>query len=390
VNNQKKKICVTGLGCIGLPTACLLANSGYQVLGVDIDRNVLKHIGSGQPVYEEPGLQDLLMTAIHMGMLKTSTHVEAADIHIISVPTPIDSNNQPDLSSLYDAVEAICPHLRENDLVLIESTCPIGTTQSIADILKASCLGVKVAYCPERVLPGNILSELIKNDRVVGGINATSTKQAITFYHSFVQGDVIETDVRTAEAVKLAENTYRDVNIAYANELSMIADRLKLNVVELIRIANRHPRVNILNPGPGVGGHCIAVDPWFLVSSAPDLASIITCARNVNTKKIDWVVQKIRRVIKKENAKVIACLGLTYKKNVSDVRGSPAFEVVKTLEKEIEVLRIDPYYLSCEESYTELSRAEIIVGLVAHDAFKDIPEEYLVFKTILDFAAVFE
>ena len=289
---MKKKVCVLGLGHIGLPTACILASSGYEVLGVDINPRVIEQIQSASSYYSEPGLQDLIQTAIHKGFLKVSTLPVQADIFIIAVPTPLNGDKSADISSVNTAVEAISPYIRENNLILIESTCPIGTTDSIASWLQKTYSGVHIAYCPERVLPGNILHELIHNDRVVGGTDKTSTSFAAAFYRSFVQGEILSTNARTAEAVKLSENAYRDINIAFANELSMIASRTNLDIDELIHLANRHPRVEILTPGPGVGGHCLAVDPWFLASAAPDLASLIQNARKVNSNKTAGLFKK--------------------------------------------------------------------------------------------------
>lgn len=390
VNKIQKRICVTGLGHIGLPVACILATSGYAVLGVDIDDRVVIRVQSADFMDPEPNLQDLLIRAIQNGSLEASMNVAPADIHIIAVPTLLVPGNKPDISYVNAAIDAIKPHLRSHDLVLIESTCPIGTTEAIARKLQQACPGVHVAYCPERVLPGNIVHELIHNDRVVGGVDEASTAHAVTFYQSFVRGEVIATDVRTAEAVKLAENAYRDVNIAYANELSMIADHMELDINELIRLANRHPRVQILKPGPGVGGHCIAVDPWFLVAGAPDLAILTLKAREVNTKKTDWVIQKVRQAIRENGATVVACLGLAYKSNVSDTGTSPALAVVQALEREIEVLCVDPYIPNTVTLYDALARAEIVVALVAHRAFLNIPSHSLAGKIVLDFAGVFK
>jgi len=277
-----KKVCVIGLGHIGLPTACVLANAGYQVLGVDNNKKVLDRLQLAQLINPEPDLQNLLAKVIYDGSLKLTTQISPANIHIIAVPTPLDQGDKPDLSLVNSVTEALKPHLRAKDLVLLESTCPIGTTEAIAKKLRKDCPEIYVAYCPERVLPGNILFELIHNDRVVGGVDQASTQLTVEFYKTFVLGDVTATNARTAEAVKLAENTFRDINIAYANELSMIVDKLEIDVNELIQLANRHPRVKILSPGPGVGGHCIAVDPWFLASAAPDLAGLTTKARATN------------------------------------------------------------------------------------------------------------
>ncbi len=386
---MKKHVCVSGLGNVGLPIACILATSGYLVHGVDINEQVVARVNSGNLVDPEAGLCNLLIKAIKTGHLEASTKVKPAEFHIIAVPTLLDPSNEPDITKVLTALDAIIPYLREYDSVMIESTCPIGTTHMLAQKLQKSCPSIYVSYCPERILPGNILQEFIQNDRVIGGVDHTSTLHAKAFYQSFIKGDILATDARTAEAVKLAENAYRDINIAYANELSMIAESMDLDINELIRLANRHPRVQILNPGPGVGGHCIPMDPWYLVSSAPHLASLISKAREVNIKKTDWVVQKIRDAIKKNKAKRIACLGLTYKANVSDVRQSPALAVVESIEREIEVLRVDPYVPNTEMPQDAIIRAEIIVGLVPHQAFRNIPSHLLDGKIILDFAGVF-
>lgn len=389
MDKTQKKVCVIGLGHIGLPTACVLATSGYQVLGVDKSRKVLDRLHRAQPINPEPDLQKLLAKVLKDGALKLSTQINSAAIYIIAVPTPLDNFNKPDISLVNSVIEALRPHLRPGNLVLLESTCPIGTTETIAKSLKITCPEIYVAYCPERVLPGNILFELIHNDRVIGGVDQTSTDLSVEFYKTFVLGDVVATNARTAEAVKLAENTFRDINIAYANELSMIAERLDIDAKELIRLANKHPRVKILSPGPGVGGHCIAVDPWFLASAAPDLARLISRARETNKKKTEWVIGKVHEAAKKSGAKVIACLGVTYKPNVCDIRESPALEIVRCLEKDFHVLSVDPYVPGTENLYDAIDRAEVVVGLVAHNEFLNISQEHLRGKIKLDFAGVF-
>lgn len=386
---MKKKVCVLGLGHIGLPIATLLANCDYEVLGIDINQSVINQIQSSNYCYPEPGLQDLIQTALDKGFLKVSSQPSQADIFIIAVPTPLMENMNADISYVNSAVNAISPYIQKNNLVLIESTCPIGTTDSIASNLHKVCPDIYIAYCPERVLPGNILYELIHNDRVVGGIDETSTSLAVAFYKSFIKGDILPTTARMAEAVKLSENAYRDINIAFANELSLIANSINLDIDELIRLANRHPRVDILTPGPGVGGHCIAIDPWFLASAAPNFAGLIQKAREVNTKKTDWVIQRIKESASKTGTKVIACLGLTYKPNVSDIRESPALKIVESLEKEFIVLRVDPYVSKTENLDDAISRADMIVGLVKHQAFQKIPKNNLDGKHVLDFAGVF-
>jgi UDP-N-acetyl-D-mannosaminuronic acid dehydrogenase len=389
-NSIPKRVCVIGIGYIGLPTACILATSGYTVLGIDTDEEVINRVQFTRLSEPEPGLQKLLVTAIKSGNFKTANSIEPADIHIIAVPTPLDESNRADLSYINTVLKALKKHLRPNDLVIIESTCPIGATLTFAANVRKTCSGVQVAYCPERVLPGNIIHELIYNDRIVGGVDDTSTLRAASFYRSFIKGKVLTTDANTAEAVKLAENTFRDINIAYANELSMIADRIGLDVNEIISLANRHPRVKILKPGPGVGGHCLAIDPWFLVSAAPDLALITSKAREINLKKVDWVINKIKKAIKKHNIKVLACLGLSYKPNTSDIRESPALVVIQALKKDAEVLPVDPYVPNTEPLKSALLKADAVIGLVAHDVFRNIPKSLIAGKLILDFAGVFE
>ena len=386
---MQKKVCVTGLGNIGLPTACALLAFGYDVLGVDIDRQVIDRLQSKPTNLLDPSLQNLLSEAVEKGTFKASLRPDSADIHIIVVPTFLNSQRQPDLSCVYNALNAIKSCLRPQDLVLIESTCPIGATEEIARELRMSHPETLVAYCPERVLPGNILHELIHNDRVVGGVDDLSTAHALSFYRSFVKGEVLATDARTAEAVKLAENSYRDINIAYANELSMIADQIKLDIDEVIQLANRHPRVQILKPGPGVGGYCIPLNPWFLSASAPELAQLTAKAREVNMRKTEWVIQKVKAAILEKQADTVACLGLTYKANVPDIRESPALAIVQALEKEIRVLRVDPYVSDTEPLQSALSAAQIVIGLVPHTEFVTIPSASLNGKTVLDFAGVF-
>lgn len=384
-----KNICVMGLGHVGLPLACTLAISGFQVTGVDTNPNVLKSIQSNKLLSPEPGLQSLLTAALDSGLFKTSNQPKPAEVHVIAVPTPLSAGNSPDLSFLFAAIDALCSVLRCHDLVLIESTCPVGTTERVAQRIAKSCQDVYVAYCPERVLPGNLLYELTYNNRIVGGMDEASTREASKFYSTFIKGQVLNCDARTAEAVKLVENSYRDVNIAYANELSMLCDHLKLNANEVIHLANQHPRVNILQPGAGVGGHCVAVDPWFLISAAPALTPLTSKARQVNLQKTDWVIQKIKNTIQKKDITVVACLGLTYKPNVTDIRESSALKIADELSKEVIVLRVDPFVPNSVALPEALIQAELIVGLVAHDAFLNIPLKNLSGKFLLDFAGIF-
>jgi len=385
LNNQMKKICVIGLGHVGLPLACTLAICGFEVHGYDNDQHVISSLKSGKQLNVEKSLEKLVLQA-QSHSLNFSTSPVSGDIYVIAVPTHLGKDNNGDLSHVYAAIDSIKPMLRPRNLILIESTCPIGTTDQIAQMLD----DIYVAYCPERVLPGNILYELIHNERVVGGVDKTSTQLAVAFYQSFVKGKVHATDARTAEAVKLAENTYRDVNIAFANELSMIADQVNLDVNQIIRLANRHPRVNILEPGSGVGGHCIAIDPWFLAAAAPDYSLLTVQARRVNIKKTEWVIQKIRDAIKKYDAKSIACLGLTYKPDVGDTRESSSLLIAKTLEKEITVHSVDPYVNHTKPLKEAIKMADIVIGLVAHREFQNLPAEQMHGKIVLDFGRVFK
>ena len=379
---MNKKVCVLGLGRIGLPTALVLQREGYEVLGIDLDLNVLDSIRLKTHSQEEPGIIDLL-ERFSFPLLQKPME---AEIYLIAVPTPLLNGKCADLSALHHAIDSLLPIVKKGDLVIIESTCPIGTTQRLQKKLP----GTLLAYCPERVLPGKLLYELIHNDRIIGGIDQMATELASSFYATFVKGKLLKTDASTAEAVKLAENAYRDVNIAYANELSMIADTHSLSSKEIIQLANHHPRVNILNPGPGVGGHCISVDPYFLMESASEDASLIACARQVNEKKKHWVLEKIRQEIKSRQCKKIACLGLTYKPNVQDFREAPALFIMETLAKDYPVIPIDPFYKKSPKIEWGIDEADMIVALVAHDVFKALPQSLLKGKTILDFVGVFD
>lgn len=385
---MNKKVCVIGLGHIGFPIMCILANSGYSVLGVDIDKKVVSKINAVNYMTHETALKDLFIKGICKRNLKISTKVEHSDIYIITVQTPLNLENKPDISYVSAAIESIIPYLETDNLILIESTCPIGTTEMMAKRLRIVCSNIFIAYCPERILPGNILSELIYNDRIVGGIDNKSGTRAADFYRSFIHGEIEVTDSKTAEAVKLAENTYRDINIAYANELSMIADHINVNINELISLANKHPRVNILQPGPGVGGHCIAIDPYFLAHSASEFAQLTLTAREVNINKASWVIQKIKKVAKENNVRIIACLGLTYKPNVPDTRESPAIIITETLKQEFDVIVFDPYVENIKSINDTLLKVDMIVVLVAHNEFLDIPNYLFHEKIFLDFTGV--
>jgi UDP-N-acetyl-D-mannosaminuronic acid dehydrogenase len=390
-----KVICVVGLGYIGLPTATVLAARGYNVIGVDVNPRTIETINSGRAHVVEPDLDILVKAAVQTGRLRAQLTPVPADIFIICVPTPVREHKKPDLSYVHKAAESICPYVKPGNLVILESTSPPGTTEEIAAIIERhtdlKTPQVRYAHAPERVLPGKILREVVENDRVIGGIDADSAKVCAEFYGTFVTGKLHLTDCRTAETVKLVENAYRDVNIAFANELSMLADELNIDVWELISLANRHPRVNILTPGCGVGGHCIAVDPWFLVDRAPGLTNLIRTARGVNDRKPHWVLERIRQHAERFKRPVIACLGLAYKPNIDDLRESPAAEIAMELVgAEIgEVRVVEPNIPSHPEFRLmgleqALDGADIVVVLVAHDQFKSIPPKLLHGRVLID------
>jgi UDP-N-acetyl-D-mannosaminuronic acid dehydrogenase len=390
-----KSVCVIGLGYIGLPTASFLATKGYRVVGVDISPRVVETINSARIHIKEPDLDILVKSAVQSERLTAALEPGPADIFIIAVPTPIHEDHTPDLSAIESAVEAIAPHLRKGNLVILESTSPVGTTDGIvAGGLRRRGVdldGVFIAHCPERVLPGRILVELVQNDRVVGGIDPPSTAAAAAFYREFVSGEVLETTAATAEMTKLTENTFRDVNIALANELSIICDHLGVDVFELIRLANRHPRVDVLQPGPGVGGHCIAVDPWFVVASAPRAARLIRMAREVNDAKPDWVLMKVRQKAERFKHPTIACLGLAFKANVDDLRESPALSIVRRLRDEgLGELQVCEPNLKSSDEFSlvgveeAIASADIVLLLVDHREFKAIKPTLLQEKVVID------
>lgn len=400
MNKHAQKIVVMGLGYIGLPTASMLATKGYSVLGVDIDAQVVSIINSGNIHIVEPDLDILVRSAVNCGRLKASLVPEEAETFIIAVPTPfketVNNPKTPDISYVEAATKKIIPYLREGNLVILESTSPVGTTERIYELIvqeKPGLMGkIHITHCPERVLPGHIIRELVDNDRIIGGITKDAAKMARELYKTFCQGNIYLTDAKTAEMAKLTENSYRDTNIAFANELSIICDKLGINVWELIELANKHPRVNILNPGPGVGGHCIAVDPWFIVDAAPQEARLIRTAREVNDSKPHWVIEKIRAKAEKFKNPVIGCLGLAFKANIDDLRESPALEITRYLVNS-EIGRV----MACEpnvngdfkefalHSFDEvLQQADILLVLVDHDEFKEVDREMLKEKIIID------
>lgn len=393
------KVNVYGLGYIGLPTASLLATKGYEVLGVDISKKVVNTINQGEVHIVEPGLDALVRSAINSKKLHAALSPKPADVHIITVPTPFKADHQPDLDFIEAATKSVCTVLKAGDLVILESTSPVGATELVNTIIRRThpdLNPIYVAYSPERVIPGQVLRELVENDRVVGGIDVVSTEKAVEFYQSFVGGAVVTTDARTAEMCKLTENAFRDINIAFANELSLICDQLKINVWELIRLANHHPRVNILQPGPGVGGHCIAVDPWFIVSAAKEQAKLIRLAREVNDEKPAWVVSQLEMAAKQFKNPVIACMGVTFKADIDDLRESPALRIAERLKQNKfgEIIVCEPNVeelngfelVSCEVA---MQRADILLFLVDHQLFKAIPKESLLGKCFIDTKGIF-
>jgi UDP-N-acetyl-D-mannosaminuronic acid dehydrogenase len=400
---KNKLISVVGLGYIGLPTAALLASQGYTVVGTDISKHAVDTINQGKIHIVEPDLDAFVRSAVTAGRLKAFTLPQAADVYIICVPTPFHEGGaipQPNIDYVLAATLSIAPFVKPGNLVILESTSPVGTTEKMQAVLSGA--GVKVeevlmAYCPERVLPGKIMTELVENDRVVGGMTPASTKAVADFYRTFVRGEVLETDHKTAEMCKLTENSFRDVNIAFANELSLICDKEGINVWNLIQLANRHPRVNILQPSAGVGGHCIAVDPWFIVARDIENAKLIRTAREVNNHKTDWVIDKIKIAAADATSKsgkkpIIACLGLAFKPDIEDLRESPALQVFLALRSQgYDVIAVEPN-IDSHETFTvvgleqALGRAVVIAVLVKHRQFlaTDVQKQ-LGLKASLDF-----
>jgi UDP-N-acetyl-D-mannosaminuronic acid dehydrogenase len=378
-----QKICVLGMGYIGLPTACTFATHGMQVTGVDINQEIVHGLQNGHLHIYEPGLRSLVKSAMDSGNLSISNSPQPAEAFIIAVPTPITDEKNADLEAVKSVAHSIIPHLRTGNLVVLESTSPPRTTVDIvAPILEKSGLKAgtdfMLAYSPERVLPGKILEEIVQNTRVIGGIDERSAAAGKELYSVFVKGDILLTNATTAEMVKLMENTYRDINIAIANEFAHLADRFEVDAWEAIQIANRHPRVNILNPGPGVGGHCISVDPWFLVEAAPDISPLVHTAREVNDDQPHFVVETMKKKLGSLENRKITALGLSYKANIDDLRESPAIEIVKLLlEEHAAVTVYEPYkpdgfhgHVKAANSLKEaLQDCEIILLLVAHQEF---------------------
>jgi UDP-N-acetyl-D-mannosaminuronic acid dehydrogenase len=383
---QNKKICVLGLGYIGLPTAALLANRGYDVHGVDVVQSTVDIINRGEIHIVEPLLDTFVKAAVNSGKLKAALKPAEADVFIIAVPTPFHDGYVPNIDYVVSATKAITPYVKEGDIIILESTSPVGTTDRVEEVLKEEGVDTSklyVAHCPERVLPGQIMRELVENDRIVGGTTKEATQQAVEFYNTFVSGEVLSTDARTAEMAKLTENSFRDTNIAFANELSILCDKFNIDVWELIALANRHPRVNILQPGAGVGGHCIAVDPWFIVHAGGEDAKMIRTAREVNTYKTEWAIEKIKNeALKFENANgrkaKIACMGLAFKPNIDDLRESPALYITRRLIADgLDVLAVEPNISEHSEfeivNYSDaVEQADVVTFLVAHKEFKTL------------------
>lgn len=399
-----KKVSVSGLGYIGLPTATMFANAGVDVVGLDVNQYAIDTINEGKIHIVEPGLEEIVNKVVTSGRLKASLHAEQADAFLIAVPTPFKGEDYtPDLTYIEAAVKTIAPVLQKGNIVILESTSPVGATEQMVDWLVAlrpdltfpklitdTNIDIHVAYCPERVLPGHVIRELVENNRIIGGITPACTELAKEVYRIFVQGELLETNARTAEMTKLTENAFRDVNIAFANELSLISDRLNIDVWELIELANHHPRVNILRPGAGVGGHCIAVDPWFIVNKTPDLAKMVRSAREVNDYKPKWVIEQIEREVAKlgnlERKPKVALLGLAFKPDIDDLRESPAVEIAKEfgLKNEVELLLVEPNIntlpseiqngrlVSLDEA---LKQSDVQAVLVKHSEFIEISSD---------------
>jgi UDP-N-acetyl-D-mannosaminuronic acid dehydrogenase len=410
-SDTQPTVSVIGLGYIGLPTAAVVARAGMRVLGVDVSQAVVETINRGEIHIEEVDLDGLVQGVVQRGLLSASTEIAPADVFVIAVPTPFakDGQHTPDISYVLAAGEAVAKVLKPGDLVILESTSPVGTTAQLRDMiavrrpdlampgLTGGTPDIAIAYCPERVLPGRILEELTHNDRSIGGITPRCARKALAFYKRFVRGTCVTTDAPSAEMTKLVENAYRDVNIAFANELSIVADAMGLDVWEVIRLANRHPRVNILQPGPGVGGHCIAVDPWFIVSSAPEQTPLIRTARGVNDAKIRHAIERAAALVEANPQAKVACLGLAFKANIDDFRESPARLVAATLARRFgeRICVVEPYASALPIEFTDtgaslvdidtaLEQCGVLVVLVDHDVFKSVPLAERAAKAVYD------
>jgi len=409
VSDSELKVAVLGLGYIGLPTAAIIARTGVQVLGVDVTQSVVDTVNSGKVHIEEVDLDGLVSGVVARGNLRASTMIEPADVFVIAVPTPFGDNHAPNIGYVLQAATTVAAVLKAGDVVILESTSPVGTTEKVRDLLAqlrpdlkvpgrtGESADIAIAYCPERVLPGRILVELIDNDRVIGGITPRCARKALAFYRRFVRGACVTTTSRAAEMTKLTENAFRDVNIAFANELSLIADKMGVDVWEVIRLANRHPRVNILSPGPGVGGHCIAVDPWFLVSAAPDQTPLIRTAREVNDGKVAHTTARAIELIEQLPGVSVACLGLAFKANIDDFRESPALKVAADLAARFgdRICIVETYASALPAPFdgtgarlididTAIERCPIMIVLVDHEVFKSVPLDERATKLVYD------
>ncbi|GAA3074931.1 MULTISPECIES: UDP-N-acetyl-D-mannosamine dehydrogenase [Actinomycetes] len=405
VSREFSTVGVIGLGYIGLPTAAILADSGVRVVGMDVSPVNVDAVNNGEVPFVEPGLREVVERAVAAGMLSASTETPVADAYIVAVPTPFTDSHSADLSYIEAAADGIAPKLTGGELVILESTSPPGATEHMAErILKSrpdlAAGDLLVAHCPERVLPGRIMVEMATNDRIVGGLTRAAAEAAKTLYQAFCTGEVLLTDAKTAEMAKLTENSFRDVNIAFANELSVICDQLGVDVWELIELANHHPRVNILQPGPGVGGHCIAVDPWFIVDAAPDAARLIRTARETNDAKPEWVLGRIEQALEHHGREAtVALMGLAFKANIDDLRESPSLSIAQRLAErapEAGILAVEPHIdqlpaelagsgnVSLAGIDDAVQNAQILVLLVDHDQFKAIDAARLVGHTVID------
>ena len=398
------KACFMGLGYIGLPTAIIAAKHGLQVVGVDVNPDVVEMTNRGKLHIIEPGMEEMLQDVVEAGTLRASVIPEESDVYLIVVPTPFKGNHEPDVSYVEAATRSVVPYLKEGDLFVIESTSPVGTTESMKRLIyemRPELDGrIHIAYCPERVLPGNVIHELVHNDRVIGGIDDASAEKAADFYRHFVKGELHKTDSKTAEMCKLTENSSRDVQIAFANELSFICDKAGVNVWELIRLANKHPRVNILQPGCGVGGHCIAVDPYFLISDFPFESQVISKAREINNYKSFWCAEKIinailRFEVENHRKPVVALMGLAFKPDIDDLRESPARHIAEKVihsHEGAQILVAEPNVGVIDIPLTEYAeaydQADIVAFLTAHRQFKELP--WSDDKVIMDFCGVFK
>ena len=409
VSDTDLKVVVLGLGYIGLPTAAVIARTGVKVLGIDVSDHVVETVNSGKVHIEEVDLDGLVSGVVARGNLRAATQIEPADVFVIAVPTPFTGDHQPNIGYVLQAATNVAAVLKAGDTIILESTSPVGTTEQVRDLIAAlrpdlkvpgiatGTADIAIAYCPERVLPGRILVELIDNDRVIGGITPRCARKALSFYRRFVRGACVTTTARAAEMTKLTENAFRDVNIAFANELSLVADQMGVDVWEVIRLANRHPRVNILSPGPGVGGHCIAVDPWFLVSAAPDQTPLIRTAREVNDGKAAHTIARATALIEANQGRAVACMGLAFKANIVDFRESPALKVTQALADRFgaRIRVVEPYAATLPPALAAtgaslidldeaIEQCPVMVVLVDHELFKSVPLDERIDKLVYD------